>query len=141
MKTSQFSLLFLLLFLTILIFQILLICYSIKYIPSLLITAPTFLVVFILFYRLDIEVDNKIIRISFGIGLIKKTFNINTIESVRVVKNSPLVGFGIRNTLNYTLYNVSGLNAIELSFKNKSHKVRIGSRQSNELCSYISQFL
>jgi hypothetical protein len=75
--------------------------------------------------------------------LIKKKYSLDEIKSCKPVKNSPLTGFGIRMISNGWLYNVSGLGAIELAFKNKKSIVRIGTDNpeivSKTINEYISQ--
>jgi hypothetical protein len=95
--------------------------------------------IFILFYRLKIVIDDKAIRICYGIGLIKTQFSLDKIDTVKVVNNSSLLGFGIRYTKGFTLYNIDGTSGIELTFKDGSQKVRIGTNLPNQLIDYINR--
>ena len=112
-----------------------------KYTSSILICVIVITILFILFYKLDIQIDSKNINLKFGMGIIRKTFSLDSIASVKEVKNSPLLGWGIRFHPKFTLYNASGLSAIELSFKDGSRNVRIGADDPSKLASYISQLL
>ena len=53
------------------------------------------------------------------------TFVVCAIENVRIVRNNWLNGFGIRMRPGWRLYNVSGLDAVELHLKNDDIR-RIG---------------
>jgi len=87
---------------------------------SLFILAPLSL-----FYCLTITVDRKTLKFAFGIGLINKTIPIADIETVYRVRNKWWHGWGIHYIGGRWLYNVSGLDAIEV--KTKDGKItRIG---------------
>jgi hypothetical protein len=60
------------------------------------------------------------------------------IQSCKAVRNNPLSGIGIRMIPGGWLYNVSGLKAIELTFKNKKSKVRIGTDKPGEIAELLS---
>jgi len=102
---------------------------------------PLMLIPLLLFYRLLVEADHAEIRISFGIGLIRKSWQMSDIESVSVVRNSILHGWGIHYTLNTTIYNISGFDAIELSFRGKRRRVRIGTNEAEKLAAYINSVI
>ena len=82
----------------------------------------------ILFYKLKTEVFSDQIKVSFGIGLIKKQIELKHVTEVKVVKNSWLMGWGIRYILNGWMWNIWGLKAVELHFSNKKSIFRIGSQ-------------
>lgn len=92
--------------------------------------------VFANFYQLTVRVDESQIHAIFGIGLFRKKFLLESIESVEQVKNKWWYGFGIRYTPHGWLYNVSGLDAVELRLKN-GKKVRIGTDEPDVLVEYI----
>ena len=79
------------------------------------------------------SVDNEKIRISYGIGLIKKTIDIHNIERIEIVRNKWYYGLGIRIIKNGWLYNIQGLNAIELKLKNSKSIIRIGTVDNKKL--------
>ncbi len=99
--------------------------------------SATILFIVLLFASLTIVVDSEAVRLRFGIGLIRKTFKLSDIESVRVVRNSWLYGWGIRYTPHGWLYNVSGLGAVEL-LRRDGKKTRIGSDEPEKLAEAIS---
>ena len=93
------------------------------------------------FYRITILVDDTFVTFSLGIGLIKKSYRLTDIKSCYPVRNFPLTGFGIRKIPNGWLYNVSGLDAVELSFYNRNSVVRIGTNKPYEVAEVINGLL
>ncbi|MFK5854785.1 MAG: hypothetical protein QM503_01555 [Bacteroidota bacterium] len=87
----------------------------------------------ILFFQMRTSVDSEKIHISYGIGLINKRILISNIEQVTVVRNSWYYGFGIRMLKNGWLYNIKGLDAVELKMKNSRSIIRIGTGDSTSL--------
>jgi hypothetical protein len=94
-----------------------------------------------LFYQLTITVTEEKVSFRMGMGVIGKSYNIDEIQSCRAVKNNPLYGLGIHWFPKGILYNVSGLNAIELRFKNRRSVVRIGTDRSEEIARLINSLL
>ena len=94
----------------------------------------------ILFASLTVIVNGNIIEIRFGVGLIKKQFSLEKIQSCAVVKNRWWYGWGIRIIPKGWLFNVSGLDAVELSMRN-GKTYRIGSDESQKLCEVIQRKL
>ncbi|MBN2134831.1 MAG: hypothetical protein JW737_03800 [Acidobacteria bacterium] len=79
-----------------------------------------------LFHSLTIEINEQDLIFFFGHGFWKKRILIAEIEKAEVVKNRWYYGWGIRLIQNGWLYNVSGLQAVEIQVKN-GKTVRIGS--------------
>ena len=100
---------------------------------GLLVLSLILVVSLLLFFQMKTSIDNDQIRISFGIGLIKKRIAIKNIEKVAVVRNSWYYGFGIRMLKNGWLYNIKGLDAVELKMRNKKSIIRIGTADSQGL--------
>lgn len=86
----------------------------------------------LLFGSLTVTIDGGELSASFGIGLIRKTIPLSEVLSVGVVKNRWLIGWGIRFFPGGTLYNVSGLHAVELRMVN-GRIYRIGTDQPHAL--------
>ena len=105
------------------------------------IVIPLLALVLLLFYRLSVNVTIEKVVINFGIGLIRRSFEITDIESCTPVINKWWYGWGIHFTGNTTIYNVSGMKAIELTFKGRRRKVRIGTDQPEVLSLYINDML
>ena len=101
----------------------------------------TLLVCLLIFYKLTIEIDDTHVGFILGTGLVKKKYALKDIESCRPVKNSALYGIGIRLIPEGWLYNVSGRFAIELTFKNKKSKIRIGTDKPEEVSEEINKLL
>lgn len=93
-------------------------------------------IVEVLFFLLTVRVDEVLIHIKFGIGLIQKAVPLSDVSSCQVVRNSPLCGWGIRCIGNGWLYNVLGLNAVEILLKN-GQRARIGTDEPEGLLNAI----
>ena len=70
-----------------------------------------------LFSSLTVEVSDDQVRWHFGPGIWSYRIPLAEIESIKVVRNSWLNGFGIRMRPGFRLYNVSGLDAVELRLR------------------------
>ncbi|MBU2575321.1 MAG: hypothetical protein KKH28_14730 [Elusimicrobia bacterium] len=84
------------------------------------------------FKDLTVEVDEVSVRFRFGVGWFKKAFRFQDVESARAVRNSWLCGWGIHYIGKGWLYNVSGLDAVELKLKN-GKTARIGTDEPHLL--------
>jgi hypothetical protein len=84
-----------------------------------------FVVCLLLFPTLTVTVDKEVMKIKFGIGIIRKKFLLKEIVSSQIVKNRWYYGWGIKLTPHRWLYNVSGLDAVEIKMKN-GKQYRIG---------------
>ena len=98
-----------------------------------------FLICLLLFYKLTITISNTHISFKFGIGIIHKSYQISELSSCKPVKNQFIYGWGIRKIGDGWLYNVSGLKAIELRFKDSSKVVRIGTNQPDEIAKIMAK--
>jgi hypothetical protein len=92
------------------------------------------------FRSVTVTVDDKRVSLSFGPGLIKKSFQLVDIASARAMRTTPLQGWGIHWTGVGWLYNVYGLDAVELCFKNGKH-VFIGTDEPEKLATFINESL
>ncbi len=107
----------------------------------LIFLALTFLVCLLIFYKLTIIIDDKSVSFKLGIGLVGKTYKITDLRSCRPVTNTALAGVGIRMLPNGWLYNVTGLDAIELQFRNKNSVIRIGTNRPEEISEIIQTLI
>jgi hypothetical protein len=89
-----------------------------------------------LFSSLTVEVEDHELRWYFGPGAWSYRLTPDQIESVRVVRNSWLNGFGIRIRPGFRLYNVSGLDAVELKLKSGEIR-RIGTDDPSGLAAAL----
>ncbi len=98
------------------------------------------LVMLWLFWSLEVKVDDSDVLLRFGNGPIRKRIPLAAVKSCTRVRNSPLFGWGIRYIGRGWLYNVSGLDAVELSLKNE-RRIRIGTDDPDGLCDAVRQRL
>lgn len=98
-----------------------------------------FIVCLLIFYKLKIIIDDTHLTFIMGIGLVRKSFLLSDIENCTPVRNSVLNGVGIQMTSSGWLFNVSGLSAIELSFKNRKAmmNIRIGTDRPDEIAEAV----
>lgn len=99
------------------------------------------LICLLIFYKLTITIDDTYIRFSLGTGLIAKKYLISDIKSCKPVSNNLIYGIGIRMIPGGWLYNVSGLKAIEIKFKNSKSVIRIGTDNPDEIAGVISEMI
>lgn len=102
--------------------------------------AGVLVLVVLLFGSLTVEIAGGDVRIRFGIGLIRKRWPLHGIESCRPVRNTWLYGWGIRKIPGAWLYNVSGLDAVELKLKS-GKVVRIGTDEPQALSAALEKEL
>jgi hypothetical protein len=91
----------------------------------------------ILFSSLTVEVNENELRWHFGPGLWKYRLMRKEIASIAVVRNHWWYGFGIRILPGFHLYNVSGLNAVELRLKSGEVR-RIGTDDPRGLAAALN---
>ena len=92
-----------------------------------------------LFSSLTVEVSGTEICWYFGPGLWHYRVALSDIEGVRIVRNTWLNGFGIRVRPGWRLYNVSGLDAVELRLKTGDIR-RIGTDDPRGLAAALKRF-
>jgi hypothetical protein len=100
-----------------------------------------FLIIYLLFYGMKTTIDEKVILITYGIGLIRKTIRITDIKDVTIVSSPWYYGWGIRIIPNGMMYNINGPGAIELTFNDRSRIIRIGSANTLLLQEKIQSLL
>ncbi len=108
--------------------------------PFALIGLIIILIALGIFSRLTVIVDDQMIKIQFGLRVIRKVFHLKEIEAYRVVKNPWYYGWGIRFTPRGWLFNVSGLSAIELQMAN-GKRYRIGTDDPDNLAKALGKAL
>ncbi|PCH76197.1 MAG: hypothetical protein COB96_07140 [Planctomycetota bacterium] len=94
----------------------------------------------VLFNGLKVEVDNEKINLIYGLGLIHRNIDLSSLAEVSVVRNKWWYGFGIRLTPHGWMWNISGLDAIELEYRN-GKRFRIGSNEPAALRDSIQSVL
>lgn len=88
------------------------------------------------FRSLTVEVDDKEVRLQFGDGPIRKTVPLTDVASVKTVRTTPLQGWGMHFVGNGWLYNVYGLDAVEIAYSN-GKRTLIGTDEPDRLVEAI----
>jgi len=88
------------------------------------------------FISLTVSVDEQCVKLSFGIGLISRRIPLERIESASPVRNSWWYGLGIRLTPHGWMWNVHGLDAVELTYTG-GRRFRIGTADPQGLSTAI----
>ncbi len=98
------------------------------------------LALFIYALTVSINADGTRLSAKYGIGLYTKNVVLSDVVSYQKVRNSFWMGWGIRWIPGGWLYNIDGLDAIELTLKNAS-KVRIGTDEPDKLLEALNKTL
>lgn len=88
------------------------------------------------FRSLTVEVTEELVRVWFGPGWIRKTFSTGEIVDCQPVRNHWIFGWGVRLTPHGWMFNVGGLDAVELRFRS-GRRFRIGTDEPEKLCRAI----
>ena len=86
----------------------------------------------VLFYSFTIEISEEKLKFYFGIGLIRKTYLISEIESVRQVVNPWYYFWGAKSIPGGWFYAIAPGEAVEIILKN-GKIVQLGTNQSGKL--------
>ena len=86
----------------------------------------------VLFSSLTVTMDGERLAWRFGAGLIRGAVELRQVVDFRPVRNSPLHGWGIRRFPDGRIYNVSGLDAVEVLLHG-GRRIRLGTDQPQEL--------
>ncbi len=91
--------------------------------------------IILLFFKLTLTIDDVNIKVSFGIGLIKKSIalkdiNLQTTEELKTPWN---FGIGMRVTKYGLLYNTKPGVAIKLNYKNSEKAFLVGTDNFDEI--------
>jgi hypothetical protein len=90
--------------------------------------------------HLTVRIDSEFVHIRFGFGMWRQKFPLQKIQSAAPVRNIWFMGWGIRWVGNGWLYNIAGLEAVEITFKN-GKKARIGTDEPGKLAAAIESAL
>jgi hypothetical protein len=101
-------------------------------IPTYSIVLGVMALVAYMFGSLTAEVSREQVLVKMGPGLIRRTFVTVNISSATTVRNKWYYGFGVRRTPHAWMFNVSGLDAIEITLKTGS-RFRIGTDEPDRL--------
>lgn len=100
--------------------------------PGLLMAELLVLACLGLFHSLTVSVDEKAVALRFGIGVIRRRFPMARITAVRIVENRWYYGWGIRRIRGGWLFNVSGLDAVEIRMSD-GRLFRVGTDEPDRL--------
>ncbi|WP_298252757.1 hypothetical protein [Bradyrhizobium sp.] len=89
------------------------------------------------FHSLTVKVEGRELSWYFGFGFWTYRLGLDEIRSVSVARNRWQNGLGIRKAPGFTLYNVSGLDAVELKLKSGEIR-RIGTDDPKGLAAALN---
>jgi hypothetical protein len=95
------------------------------------------LAIVLLFSRLEVSVSDGRIVAAFGFGRPHREVELTDITAVRQVRNSWIQGWGVRRISHGWMYNVWGLDAIEVELSS-GDVFRIGTNDPENLFAVIS---
>jgi len=94
------------------------------------------IVVAVLFCTLTVRINGGLLECRYGPGLICKYIPLATIRGVRTVRTAWYQGWGIRLTSDGWLFNVSGLDAVEIELAD-GKRIRVGTDEPQVLAAAI----
>ncbi len=136
-STQMGTLVALILFLTIVMTAM--IGYSSGWHPAILVFGMVMIAVLVIFRSLTIEIDSSELRCYFGDGLIRRRIPLTDIADAVAVRNKWYYGWGVRLIPSGWMFNVSGLDAVELTFVS-GKRFRIGTDRPQEVIEALKQF-
>lgn len=92
----------------------------------------------LIFSSLTIEIDGDAVTWWFGSGVWTKRIALQDIGSAVPVRNPWWYGFGIHRTPRGWVYNVSGLDAVEICFRD-GRTLRLGTDEPDKLVSVLAR--
>ena len=93
-----------------------------------------------LFSTLTVVVDDRAVRLWFGLGSLRREVMLADVTAARKVRNHWYAGWGVRIIPGGRLYNVGGLDAVELEMDN-GRVVRVGTDQPDALLAAVNAAL
>lgn len=89
------------------------------------------------FSKLAVEVANGSVTATFGLGKPHRVIRLSDVAEVRHVRNAWIQGWGVRKISKGWMYNVWGLDAVELELVS-GDVFRVGTNEPEELSTAIS---
>ena len=93
-----------------------------------------------LFSTLTVIVDDQAVRLWFGFGLLRREVMLGDVTVARKVRNHWYSGWGVRIIPRGRLYNVGGLDAVDLELDD-GRVVRVGTDQPDALLAAVQAAL
>lgn len=91
------------------------------------------------FRSLTIEIDTDELRCYFGGGLIRRRFPLSAVLSAEVVRNRWYYGWGIKRVPKGWMFNVSGLDAVEIRLAS-GRRFRMGTDRPHEVVEAFERY-
>lgn len=91
----------------------------------------------LVFGRLTVRVGRDHLECAFGLGLVRRRIAFRDIAAAEKVRNAWWYGWGIRLTPHGWLWNVAGLDAVELSLRN-GRRFRLGTDEPARLLAALN---
>ena len=88
------------------------------------------------FRSLSVKVEQGQVEHYFGPGFMRRRYDVDSIRRAEAVRNPWYYGWGVRLTPRGWLFNVSGLDAVEVEFSD-DRRIRIGTDEPAELSQAI----
>jgi hypothetical protein len=98
--------------------------------------AAVLAVVLVLFGTLTVMVDRTVLRLAFGVDLLRREVLLAEVVAARKVRNPWLAGWGVRDIPGGRLYTVGGFDAVELEL-DSGRVVRIGTDEPDALLAAV----
>lgn len=108
--------------------------------PWFYVSLVVLLAVLAIFHNLSVEVNTDSIDVAFGIGLIRRSIPLARVASCQVIRTPWYFGWGIRYVFKGWMWNVSGLQSVELTYVDGGH-FRIGTDEPEALAAAIESAL
>lgn len=105
---------------------------------ALVITLVFVSVLAMLFSSLTIQIEQGALQWRFGVGLFGGSIPLAEVRDVSIVRNPWYYGWGIRFTPHGWLYNVSGLDAVEVKLKS-GRRFRLGTDEPHALIAALQE--
>jgi hypothetical protein len=93
-----------------------------------------------LFSTLTVVVEDRSLRLWFGLGSLRRDVLLDEVTAVRKVRNSWHAGWGVRAIPGGRVYNVGGRDAVELEL-DSGRVVRVGTDQPDALLAALKAAL
>lgn len=84
------------------------------WVPASAAVAAIMLIAGLLFFRLEVAIEEGALSLRFGIGLVRFRFPLAEIRGARAVRSAWWQGWGIHRRARGWLFNVSGRDAVEI---------------------------
>jgi len=103
-----------------------------------LFTSGLLVTIALLFGSLTVVISSDVLSCRFGVGLIRRRFALVDITAVSGVRNHWYYGWGVRLTPSGWMFNVNGLDAVEITLLS-GKRFRIGTNEPQQLVQAIQQ--